>query len=76
MTINDNILQVTAKPGRLGEPCQLTLSPPTDYLRFENRTRTVAAGERRARSFYRPLGDSLVYVTGSIPVDDPGLTET
>ncbi|HPC59704.1 MAG TPA: D-alanyl-D-alanine carboxypeptidase/D-alanyl-D-alanine-endopeptidase [Verrucomicrobiota bacterium] len=75
LTINDNILQVTAKPGRLGEPCQLTLSPPTDYLRFENRTRTVAAGERRALSFYRPLGDNLVYVTGSIPVDDPGLTE-
>jgi D-alanyl-D-alanine carboxypeptidase/D-alanyl-D-alanine-endopeptidase (penicillin-binding protein 4) len=75
LTLNDNVVQVTAKPGAPGKACRITVAPPTDYLRFENRTTTVAAGERRSLSFYRPLGHNLVYVTGNIPVDDSGFTE-
>jgi D-alanyl-D-alanine carboxypeptidase/D-alanyl-D-alanine-endopeptidase (penicillin-binding protein 4) len=76
LTINDNTLQVSVKPGEeLGKPCRLSLSAATALLSFSNRTETVAAGRRRTISFYRPLGQNVVYVSGEIPLDDPGYRE-
>jgi len=76
LTINDNTLQAAVKPGeRLGLPCHLTLSPATGYLTFSNQTRTVPAGQRRRIAFYRPLNQNLVYVSGEIPLDNPGWVE-
>ncbi len=76
LTINDNILQVSVKPGeRIGSACKLALSPTTSYLTFSNRTETVEHGRKRNINFYRLLNENLVYVSGQIPIDDPGHTE-
>jgi D-alanyl-D-alanine carboxypeptidase/D-alanyl-D-alanine-endopeptidase (penicillin-binding protein 4) len=75
LTINDNTLQVSIKPGdRIGAPCMLTLIPATDYLTFSNRTETVEKGVRRGIQFYRPLNENVVYATGRIGTDDSGTT--
>ncbi len=75
LTINDNALQASIKPGqRMGAPCELSLWPPTGYLTLSNRTETVTKGAKRNISFYRPLGENLVYVSGRMPRDDPGYT--
>lgn len=71
LTINDNILQVSVKPGaKVGAPAQLTLSPATSHVILSNRTQTVAARARRDINFYRPLGQNVVYVTGQMPLDE------
>jgi D-alanyl-D-alanine carboxypeptidase/D-alanyl-D-alanine-endopeptidase (penicillin-binding protein 4) len=76
LTLNDNILQLAAKPGeREGAPCKLALVPTTSYLALVNRTQTVAAGGKRDLKLHRPLGENVVYVSGQLPLDDPGYTD-
>lgn len=71
LTINDNILTLTAKPGKaVGAPCALSLSPATAYLMLSNRTTTAAAGAKRDIQCYRPLGENVLYVTGQWPLND------
>jgi D-alanyl-D-alanine carboxypeptidase/D-alanyl-D-alanine-endopeptidase (penicillin-binding protein 4) len=71
LTINDNTLQVTAKPGaRPGEPCKLILSPATSYVVFSNRTETGKPGTKKTISFYRPLNENVIYVTGKMSTDE------
>ncbi len=68
LTINDNVLQVTVKPGaQAGDACILTVNPPTSYVTFSNRTVTGTADSKRKISFFRPLDENVVYVTGTMP---------
>jgi serine-type D-Ala-D-Ala carboxypeptidase/endopeptidase (penicillin-binding protein 4) len=72
LTINDNSLQVMVKPGsKAGESCALTISPPTSYVTFSNRTETATNGVRRTISFYRPLEQNVIYVSGKLPLEIP-----
>ncbi len=76
LTINDNCLQLTAKPGdTAGTPCKLSLSPETSYLTLSNRTETVEKGGHRKINFFRPLGENVVYVSGQMPVGDAPYTD-
>lgn len=76
LTINDNLLQVAVKPGdRAGLPCQLTLSPATPLLILQNRTQTGSADVRRTISFYRPLNENVIYVTGQMPLGTNSFTD-
>jgi serine-type D-Ala-D-Ala carboxypeptidase/endopeptidase (penicillin-binding protein 4) len=76
LTINDNTLQVSVKPGdRVGAPCKLTLSPATAYVTLSNRTETVEKGGRRRITFHRPLNENLVYVSGQMPLEDAVYTD-
>ena len=71
LTINDNALQVVVKPGlEAGAPCWVSLVPATTYLSISNRTHTLAKGARRSIALYRPLGENVLYVSGSMAVDD------
>jgi len=73
LTINDNTLQFAAKPAASpGLPCQLLLTPPTSLLVLSNRTRTVDKDASTSVHLYRLPGENLVYVSGQVPVEDPG----
>jgi serine-type D-Ala-D-Ala carboxypeptidase/endopeptidase (penicillin-binding protein 4) len=75
LTINDNTLQASVKPGpRLGAPCRITLSPGTTWLTFNNRTVTAEKEAKRTIRFYRPLEENIVYVSGQMPIGDAGST--
>lgn len=76
LTVNDNTLQVSVKPGaKVGAPAQLAVSPATSYVILTNRTQTVTAKGRRDINFYRPLGQNVIYVTGSMPLDQTNHTD-
>lgn len=76
LTINDNTLQVSVKPGaKPGAPCRLSVEPATGYVVLSNRTQTVAAGARRDLTFYRPLGQNVIYVSGQMPLDQTNYTD-
>ncbi|MEV1330855.1 D-alanyl-D-alanine carboxypeptidase/D-alanyl-D-alanine-endopeptidase [Micromonospora costi] len=63
---------VHAAPGaRAGAKPVITTTPPTGYLRFDNRATTVAGGETSI-SFEREHGGNTIVVTGQIAAgDDP-----
>lgn len=70
LTINDNTLQISVKPGaKVGTAALLTISPATSHIVLSNRTQTVAAGTRRDINFYRPLGQNVIYVSGQMPLN-------
>jgi serine-type D-Ala-D-Ala carboxypeptidase/endopeptidase (penicillin-binding protein 4) len=76
LTINDNTLQVVAKPGaNKGAPCQLTVVPATSYEVLSNRTQTIGAGGRRNVNLYRPIEQNVIYVSGQMPLDATNYTD-
>ena len=76
LTINDNTLQLTVKPGdRAGARCQVTLSPATTYLVISNRTETTEKGTRRTIHSYRPLTENVLYVSGNMPLESQAFND-
>jgi D-alanyl-D-alanine carboxypeptidase/D-alanyl-D-alanine-endopeptidase (penicillin-binding protein 4) len=75
LTINDNTLQISVKPGASsGAPCQVEFSPATKYLIVSNRTQTVSTGRRRL-NLYRPAGGNVIYVSGQMPLGETNFTD-
>jgi D-alanyl-D-alanine carboxypeptidase/D-alanyl-D-alanine-endopeptidase (penicillin-binding protein 4) len=69
LTFNDNVFQVRVTPGeRVGNPCDLRLSPPWRGLVLSNRTETAPDSARRTVAFYRPPGHNVVYASGQMPL--------
>ncbi len=75
LTHEDNVVDLVFKPAALGQPVNFTAKPATQFLQFINRTTTVTNGGRRSVELYRPLAQSTVYLHGSLPADDKGLTD-
>ncbi len=76
LTINDNTFAVSVTPGpQVGAACKLELIPQSPYLVLSNRTETAEAGTRRSITFYRPLEQNVVYVTGKMAVGAPAFKE-
>ena len=73
LTIHDNVLSLNVQPGRReGELAALTLTPPVEYYRLDNRIRTVAAGGERRIRFSRIPGSLEARLWGAIPLRDRG----
>jgi serine-type D-Ala-D-Ala carboxypeptidase/endopeptidase (penicillin-binding protein 4) len=73
LTINDNALDLSVKPGiQVGAPAVVTTGPPDPLLTINNRVLTAPKGSRRDLTVYRGLAADQVDITGSIPLDDRG----
>ncbi|MFM8470185.1 MAG: D-alanyl-D-alanine carboxypeptidase/D-alanyl-D-alanine-endopeptidase [Limisphaerales bacterium] len=76
LTHEDNVVDLVFKPAAtLSQPVTFATKPVTQFLQFLNRTTTVTNGGRRSIELYRPLAQSTVYLHGSLPADDKGLTD-
>jgi D-alanyl-D-alanine carboxypeptidase/D-alanyl-D-alanine-endopeptidase (penicillin-binding protein 4) len=65
---NDNSVNVTWAPGpAVHAPALVTFEPDLGIFRFENRTRTVPAGERRTIDFFRVPGTMDIWAEGTVP---------
>lgn len=72
LTINDNVLPITVVPGqRVGDCCRVTVGFGGSYLLVTNRTQTVEPGQRPRLSFFRPLNENVLYVSGQVPTNAP-----
>ncbi|HVR34997.1 MAG TPA: D-alanyl-D-alanine carboxypeptidase/D-alanyl-D-alanine-endopeptidase, partial [Methylomirabilota bacterium] len=70
LSVNDNVVDLVFRPGsQPGEPCRISPSPDTTFLRFINRTRTVEAGGSPTIRLYRALGENVVHASGTLPVE-------
>ncbi|MGB8510396.1 MAG: D-alanyl-D-alanine carboxypeptidase/D-alanyl-D-alanine-endopeptidase, partial [Pyrinomonadaceae bacterium] len=75
LTVNDNSVDLTVKPGaRVGEPCRITVGPATPLVTIVDRTTTTPAGTVRELTVHRPLGQNVIEISGGMPVDDRGYT--
>ena len=75
LTHEDNVVDLVFKPAALGQPVTFTAKPATQFLQFINRTTTGTNGGKRSIELYRPLAQNTVYLHGSLPADDKGLTD-
>lgn len=75
LSVNDNALDLIVKPGAsIGTPCTIQTGPPTPLVTITNRTTTTARGSKRELVVYRSLGENVIEVGGSLPLDDQGWT--
>ena len=69
LTQEDNVVDLVFKSGpRVGAPCEIAAGPPTTFLTFVNRSRTVSKSGPRQITLYRPAGANTVYISGTLPV--------
>ena len=75
LTVNDNSVDLSVKPGaRAGDPCVITVGPPTTVVTVVDRTTTSARGTTRELAVHRPLGQNTIEIRGTMPVDDRGFS--
>jgi serine-type D-Ala-D-Ala carboxypeptidase/endopeptidase (penicillin-binding protein 4) len=73
LTINDNAVDLTIKPGaNVGSPCIVTLGPNTPLIKIDNQATTTNRGTTRELIVHRPVGENLLEISGSLPLNDPG----
>jgi D-alanyl-D-alanine carboxypeptidase/D-alanyl-D-alanine-endopeptidase (penicillin-binding protein 4) len=75
LTINDNALDLSVKPGlEIGRPAIITTGPPDPLLTIANRVTTGPKGSRRDLTLHRTLNADVLEINGTIPLDDRGYT--
>ncbi len=76
LTVNDNAIDLTVKPGeKMGAPVLITSGPPaTSFMTISNRATTAARGSKSELQIYRGLGANTLELSGSIPLGDNGWT--
>jgi D-alanyl-D-alanine carboxypeptidase/D-alanyl-D-alanine-endopeptidase (penicillin-binding protein 4) len=78
LTFQDNVIDLIFKPGRaVGDSCEIVTVPETSIVTFSNRTQT-GPSEQDARGrirLYRPVGESVVYAWGAVPLGSKGKSE-
>ena len=78
LTLNDNSVDIRWKPGpHVGAPAEISLWPAYHGLRFENRTRTVAAGGETDLDdeIWRHPGTHDAWAEGTVALDHRGGTD-
>src|SRR5207253_1977102 len=73
--INDNLIDLTIRPGSVGQPATLDWRPHTAAYEVQADVRTVAAGEPLEVTANSPRPGQIV-VHGQIPVDKTQLVRT
>ncbi|MFN2493577.1 MAG: D-alanyl-D-alanine carboxypeptidase/D-alanyl-D-alanine-endopeptidase [Pyrinomonadaceae bacterium] len=75
LTVNDNALDLSVKPGNQpGVPALVTTGPPDPLLTVTNRVVTGPRGTKRDITIYRGLASDVLELHGSIPLDDRGFS--
>lgn len=73
---NDNSLDFAYEPGPVvGAPATIAFTPDFGTVTFENRTRTVEAGQPTTIDFYREPGTLHVWAEGDVALDSRGRKE-
>jgi serine-type D-Ala-D-Ala carboxypeptidase/endopeptidase (penicillin-binding protein 4) len=77
LTVNDNALDLSVKPGlAVGGPAVISTGPPDPLLTIVNRVTTGPKGSKRDLIVHRALNTDVLEIGGSIPIGDPGYTRS
>ena len=74
LTINDNAIDLTVKPGdKVGAPVVITTGPPpSTFMTISNRATTSARGLKNELQLYRGIGANTLEIAGTLPLGDAG----
>jgi len=73
LTVNDNSIDLTVKPGdKVGVPVVITSGPPATFMTIANRATTGPRGSKSDLNVYRGVGANTLEITGSLPIGDNG----
>src|SRR5438105_3411744 len=73
LTVNDNAIDLTVKPGeKVGAAVVITSGPPATFMTIANRATTGPKGSKSELQLYRGLGGNTLEVSGSLPLGDSG----
>ena len=74
LTINDNAIDLTVKPGAtVGAPAVITTGPPSSgFMTISNRATTSARDSKSDLQIYRSLGSNTLEISGSVPLGGNG----
>ncbi|MHC4661253.1 MAG: D-alanyl-D-alanine carboxypeptidase/D-alanyl-D-alanine endopeptidase [Planctomycetota bacterium] len=65
LSLNDSCLDVTVKPGaKAGDGAIIIFSPPTKYLKLENRCYTTSSKKQHSFGFTRRHGSNILSIRG------------
>jgi len=74
---NDNSIDFSYAPGAaVGSPATISYTPDFGTLTFENRTRTVQAGQPTTIDFFREPGTLRIWAEGDVALDARGGKES
>lgn len=65
LSLNDNCVDLSVEPGAEGEPCRVSLSPDTGYVRIVNNTRSLKRPQRPF-GFTRRAGTNTITLNGDV----------
>ena len=75
LTVNDNSIDLTIKPGeKVGAPVVITSGPPATFMTIANRATTGPRGSKSDLNIYRGVGANTLEITGTAPIGDNGFT--
>ena len=75
LTVNDNAIDLTVKPGeKVGAPVVITSGPPATFMTIANRAVTSPRGSKSDLQLYRGVGANTLEISGSLPLGDNGFT--
>jgi D-alanyl-D-alanine carboxypeptidase/D-alanyl-D-alanine-endopeptidase (penicillin-binding protein 4) len=76
LTVNDNAIDLTVKPGeKVGAPVVITSGPPSmGFMTIANRATTSPRGSKSNLQIYRGLGANTLELSGTVPLGDNGWT--
>lgn len=68
LPINDNAIDVSVRPGSVGSPCVVTISPPNTLVQVSNRCMTGSS----SRTFFikKALDRNVIEIGGTMPVGE------
>lgn len=74
LPINDNVVDLSVKPGTSGSGCVVTMVPETAIYQVNNQCKTQAGA--RTLKIEKDLGDNRLMIMGNLPAGNAGFSNT
>ena len=74
LPLNDNAIDLSVKPGPVGYPCAVKMSPFNAIVRVVNQCTTSSAGTLRTLKIEKKIDRNVLEITGSLPADNAGFS--
>ena len=77
LPINDNAVDLTVKPGSLGSPCAVNISPAEAMPLYQiiNTCTTTAANVKKSLGVNKRIDRNILEITGTLPAGDKGFSD-
>ncbi|MGE3465738.1 MAG: D-alanyl-D-alanine carboxypeptidase/D-alanyl-D-alanine-endopeptidase [Pyrinomonadaceae bacterium] len=76
LPINDNAVDLSVRPGAVGTPCAVTISPANSLFKVANTCVTSSSSSQRTLSVTKRIDRNELEIAGTIPAGDPGFANS